>query len=165
MWNVQLPAKKKKIVFYMTVEPKYFLTSTNAQTGANFLQKAYATHAQETCPGFLTMAERLTFITCASPWLKHSTEAKHSCLIFFSCQNIFGCLKTGPKTNWRSDWNYGLGRAKKTQGHRSGVESLGPVSVLLWVDEVCWTSLLVAQEGHSFSPFQKTRDDCKNWYA
>lgn len=68
----------------MTVGAKYFLTSTNAQTGANFQQKAYSTDARETHPGSLTVAERLTLVTCASPRLKHSTEAKHGCVILFT---------------------------------------------------------------------------------
>lgn len=167
MWNVQLCQKN---VIYMTVEAKYFLTCINAQPCTNSLQKVYPKHAQETLPGSLTMAERLILITCASSWLTESMEAKHGCVIFFTWQHrncnrflalwkqhlkqICGLIEIKVWAGW-----------KETQGGKSGAELLDPVSVLLHVDEVCWVCLLVAQEGHSFAPFQKTRDDCKSWHT
>jgi len=39
---------------------------------------------------------------------------------------------------------------KETQGHKTGAELSGPVSVLLQVDEICWVCLFVAQEGYTY---------------
>lgn len=73
MWNVQLSARK--MLFTWLSKPNIFWPT-------NCLRKAYPRHAQEALPGSLTMAERLIWITCASPRLTESTSAKHGCIFF-----------------------------------------------------------------------------------